>query len=279
MGQEQASQAQGIGQAQGVGQAQSVNRAQGTGAKQGGVNGLKVACAVLAFCLAGLGGYVAYDKLVAKDVKTSSTGTTSVEAEEEVNEVDGGETAKVASGTRNGFAKDTDLGEFYVTKDGEVYFKAVEGSFSAGEHIKNLNMNFGATELIGEKGKYEIRVENIGDYFAWDAKTVEADYKLDVEDIVAIYDAGYGQNRVYWNYQLVDSQGRVHWLIVAPGNYGSANVARAKLFKNFGDYTDVKAVIETNGGDGFDAMLVFGDGTNKALSSDELEKLKVDSEY
>ena len=222
----------------------------------------KILCVIFALATIGLGGYICYDKFVAKNDLTK---TDVVDCEDSVDGVKEGETEDVADvkPKLEGFvdyAEQGDYASYYVTSTGEVYL-VTRAPMSGGVPGKEWTIT--NAEEIGEAGKYTLKLKELGNYspYMYEESTMEIDgYKLDLKDIVYEEEAGFGQNKSELTTVFVDSDGNMS-ILTTKGSYSGS--ATAKLEKNV--LQNVAGIKVVDGGEAARTMVFFRDGSQQFL--------------
>lgn len=206
--------------------------------------GLVFLVVILLFTSLGLGGYIAYDKMIKKDaspkIETNNeevveTKDTENEKEEQVQDVEKTRTAQILHGTPvlNGIKG----GTIIVTKEGFVYFEPSETQKEA-EGI----------EKIGTYGEYELEDYITG--LGWDEvnqKLTEEHkfngYKLNLDNVVSAYDVDEGNGNAYQNYLFTQEDGTVDLLA-----FGYVNgITKAVFEKNVSEHSNIVSVTQSAG--------------------------------
>lgn len=232
-------------------------------AKKGGKLA-KILCVLFALIACGLGGYICYDKFVAKNDLTK---TDVVDCEDSVDGVKEGETEDVADvkPKLEGFvdyAEQGDFASYYVTSTGEVYL--VTRAIPVGGGVPDKEWAITNAEEIGEAGKYTLKLKELGNYspYMYEESTMEIDgYKLDLKDIVYEEEAGFGQNKSELTTVFVDSDGNMS-ILTTKGSYSGS--ATAKLEKNV--LQNVAGIKVVDGGEAARTMVFFRDGSQQFLN-------------
>lgn len=236
---------------------------------------LKILCVLFVLISLGLGGFIIYDKVMNDEGSAPQCAEVADDSEEAGND-DGGEAE--AEGDITGFWKHTDAGVFFVTKKGDVYYEPAESPiYFLGSH--SFSLKFDNSYLPGIAGTYTVSDKDIdGLEVGTPTESIRtrtfSGYKIDVEDIIAINEVGYGQQQVAFEFVLISKSGEASWLTIKPG-YGS-NVAKAKLTKKLGGYENVVNAIVTSANDYTTTILILSDGSQVTLSHAVLETTSVD---
>lgn len=241
--------------------------------KKGGAAG--ILCVVFALIALGACGYIVYSKVIAKPAPTTNCINDTTENNGE-NSGDEGNNS-VAS---TGFVFSGSYGTYYVTKTGDTYLVPGDWRINVGG-LDFVGIKIDSSAISGKYGSYKITDKDITDYvFAYgygeevDGSFTEiSGYKLDITNVVSIYDVGFGQSWNGWNTVFVKKDGTVDWLYVMPDFTNGTNTVKTKLTKNVGEYKDVASVMSTMLADGGGVTLVTKDGGHIKMSVDMLSTL------
>lgn len=233
-------------------------------AKSGKVT--KTLCIIFALATAGLGGYVAYDRISEQnDIPKAAREENSEQTESEA--VSSGGEAKAeepkAAKQRMGFVRENYGMAYYVTAAGDVYLEMRQVQQSD----TWIDWKISNPDTIGAAGVYMLNKDEL-DFHPWSDDMENPVFevegiKLDLNNIVYVSDmVGCGQQVSEIKTYLVDTDGVASILRVnAP--YASATTQSATLEKNI--EKNVAAIMETNLGDAVGSVLVYRDGSQKSL--------------
>ena len=218
----------------------------------------KLLCVVLALIILVLGVYIVVDK-------TSSSSRRQTAGSSQSSQKDKGEGGEENEGEniaskREGYIRQWEFGNFYVTSAGEVYFDF----FIPG----NSNIQFVLNEknMPAERDIFTIRKDQIANFWSIDTDDMVIDgYKLKLNSkIVSVTDMGWGQSVTSYDFGLISEDGELSVL--------SINISgEVTLKENVGDYANVAYTAVSQGADGAMTTIFFRDGTYKNIL--EREKL------
>ena len=218
----------------------------------------KLLSVVLALIILVLGVYIVVDKTSGSSRRqTASSSQSSQKDKGEGGEENEGE--NIAS-KREGYIRQWEFGNFYVTSAGEVYFDF----FIPG----NSNIQFVLNEknMPAERDIFTIKKDQIANFWSMDTDDMVIDgYKLKLNNkIVSVTDMGWGQSVTSYDFGLISEDGELSVL--------SINISgEVTLKENVGDYANVAYTAVSQGADGAMTTIFFRDGTYKNIL--EREKL------
>lgn len=218
----------------------------------------KLLCVVLALIILVLGVYIVVDKTSGSSRRqTAGSSQSSQKDKGEGGEENEGE--NIAS-KREGYIRQWEFGNFYVTSAGEVYFDF----FIPG----NSNIQFVLNEknMPAERDIFTIKKDQIANFWSIDTDDMVIDgYKLKLNNkIVSVTDMGWGQSVTSYDFGLISEDGGLSVL--------SINISgEVTLKENVGDYTNVAYTAVSQGADGAMTTIFFRDGSYKNIL--EREKL------
>ena len=218
----------------------------------------KLLSVVLALIILVLGVYIVVDKTSGSSRRqTSGSSQSSQKDKGEGGEENEGE--NIAS-KREGYIRQWEFGNFYVTSAGEVYFDF----FIPG----NSNIQFVLNEknMPAERDIFTIKKDQIANFWSIDTDDMVIDgYKLKLNSkIVSVTDMGWGQSVTSYDFGLISEDGELSVL--------SINISgEVTLKENVGDYVNVAYTAVSQGADGAMTTIFFRDGTYKNIL--EREKL------
>ena len=218
----------------------------------------KLLSVVLALIILVLGVYIVVDK-------TSSSSRRQTAGSSQSSQKDKGEGGEENEGEniaskREGYIRQWEFGNFYVTSAGEVYFDF----FIPG----NSNIQFVLNEknMPAERDIFTIKKDQIANFWSMDTDDMVIDgYKLKLNSkIVSVTDMGWGQSVTSYDFGLISEDGELSVL--------SINISgEVTLKENVGDYANVAYTAVSQGADGAMTTIFFRDGTYKNIL--EREKL------
>lgn len=218
----------------------------------------KLLSVVLALIILVLGAYIVVDK-------TSGSSRRQTASSSRNSQKDGGEGGEENEGEniaskREGYIRQWEFGNFYVTSAGEVYFDF----FIPG----NSNIQFVLNEknMPAERDIFTIKKDQIANFWSIDTDDMVIDgYKLKLNSkIVSVTDMGWGQSVTSYDFGLISEDGELSVL--------SINISgEVTLKENVGDYVNVAYTAVSQGADGAMTTIFFRDGTYKNIL--EREKL------
>lgn len=218
----------------------------------------KLLCVVLALIILVLGVYIVVDK-------TSSSSRRQTAGSSQSSQKDKGEGGEENEGEniaskREGYIRQWEFGNFYVTSAGEVYFDF----FIPG----NSNIQFVLNEknMPAERDIFTIKKDQIANFWSIDTDDMVIDgYKLKLNSkIVSVTDMGWGQSVTSYDFGLISEDGELSVL--------SINISgEVTLKENVGDYANVAYTAVSQGADGAMTTIFFRDGSYKNIL--EREKL------
>ena len=213
---------------------------------------------VLALIILVLGVYIVVDK-------TSSSSRRQTAGSSQSSQKDKGEGGEENEGEniaskREGYIRQWEFGNFYVTSAGEVYFDF----FIPG----NSNIQFVLNEknMPAERDIFTIKKDQIANFWSIDTDDMVIDgYKLKLNSkIVSVTDMGWGQSVTSYDFGLISEDGELSVL--------SINISgEVTLKENVGDYANVAYTAVSQGADGAMTTIFFRDGSYKNIL--EREKL------
>lgn len=218
----------------------------------------KLLSVVLALIILVLGVYIVVDKTSSPSRRqTAGSSQSSQKDKGEGGEENEGE--NIAS-KREGYIRQWEFGNFYVTSAGEVYFDF----FIPG----NSNIQFVLNEknMPAERNIFTIKKDQIANFWSIDTDDMVIDgYKLKLNSkIVSVTDMGWGQSVTSYDFGLISEDGELSVL--------SINISgEVTLKENVGDYANVAYTAVSQGTDGAMTTIFFRDGTYKNIL--EREKL------
>ena len=218
----------------------------------------KLLSVVLALIILVLGVYIVVDK-------TSSSSRRQTAGSSQSSQKDKGEGGEENEGEniaskREGYIRQWEFGNFYVTSAGEVYFDF----FIPG----NSNIQFVLNEknMPAERDIFTIKKDQIANFWSMDTDDMIIDgYKLKLNNkIVSVTDMGWGQSVTSYDFGLISEDGELSVL--------SINISgEVTLKENVGDYANVAYTAVSQGADGAMTTIFFRDGSYKNIL--EREKL------
>lgn len=218
----------------------------------------KLLSVVLALIILVLGVYIVVDK-------TSGSSRRQIAGSSQSSQKDKGEDGEENEGEniaskREGYIRQWEFGNFYVTSAGEVYFDF----FIPG----NSNIQFVLNEknMPAERDIFTIKKDQIANFWSIDTDDMVIDgYKLKLNSkIVSVTDMGWGQSVTSYDFGLISEDGELSVL--------SINISgEVTLKENVGDYANVAYTAVSQGADGAMTTIFFRDGTYKNIL--EREKL------
>ena len=218
----------------------------------------KLLCVVLALIILVLGVYIVVDK-------TSGSSRRQIAGSSQSSQKDKGEGGAENEGEniaskREGYIRQWEFGNFYVTSAGEVYFDF----FIPG----NSNIQFVLNEknMPAERDIFTIKKDQIANFWSMDTDDMIIDgYKLKLNNkIVSVTDMGWGQSVTSYDFGLISEDGDLSVL--------SINISgEVTLKENVGDYANVAYTAVSQGADGAMTTIFFRDGSYKNIL--EREKL------
>ena len=218
----------------------------------------KLLSVVLALIILVLGVYIVVDKTSGSSRRqTASSSQSSQRDKGEGGEENEGENI---ANKREGYIRQWEFGNFYVTSAGEVYFDF----FIPG----NSNIQFVLNEknMPAERDIFTIKKDQIANFWSMDTDDMIIDgYKLKLNSkIVSVTDMGWGQGVTSYDFGLISEDGELSVL--------SINISgEVTLKENVGDYVNVAYTAVSQGADGAMTTIFFRDGTYKNIL--EREKL------
>lgn len=218
----------------------------------------KLLSVVLALIILVLGVYIVVDKTSGP----SRRQTVGLSQSSQKDKGEGGEeneSENIAS-KREGYIRQWEFGNFYVTSAGEVYFDF----FIPG----NSNIQFVLNEknMPAERDIFTIKKDQIANFWSIDTDDMVIDgYKLKLNSkIVSVTDMGWGQSVTSYDFGLISEDGELSVL--------SINISgEVTLKENVGNYANVAYTAVSQGADGAMTTIFFRDGTYKNIL--EREKL------
>ena len=218
----------------------------------------KLLSVVLALIILVLGVYIVVDK-------TSGASRRQIAGSSQSSQKDKGEGGAENEGEniaskREGYIRQWEFGNFYVTSAGEVYFDF----FIPG----NSNIQFVLNEknMPAERDIFTIKKDQIANFWSMDTDDMIIDgYKLKLNNkIVSVTDMGWGQSVTSYDFGLISEDGELSVL--------SINISgEVTLKENVGDYANVAYTAVSQGADGAMTTIFFRDGSYKNIL--EREKL------
>lgn len=221
----------------------------------------KLVTILLAVVILGLGGFIVWDKTANSSNIRSTTGSSKNKTSGKDSEKEGDkkEDDKVAV-KRDGYMRQWQFGNFYVTSKGEVYFDFFVPSNSP------IQFKLNEKGMPAERGNYTFTKDDIANFWTVNeddnSMTVNA-YKIKIDSkIVGVTDMGWGQNAITYDYGLISEDGNLSILSV----HISGDIT---LDENVGGYENVAYTAITEGSDESVTTIFFRDGTYKIVKSRE----------
>ena len=218
----------------------------------------KLLSVVLALIILVLGVYIVVDKTSGP----SRRQTVGLSQSSQKDKGEGGEEneGENIANKREGYIRQWEFGNFYVTSAGEVYFDF----FIPG----NSNIQFVLNEknMPAERDIFTIKKDQIANFWSIDTDDMVIDgYKLKLNSkIVSVTDMGWGQSVTSYDFGLISENGELSVL--------SINISgEVTLKENVGDYANVAYTAVSQGADGAMTTIFFRDGSYKNIL--EREKL------
>ena len=218
----------------------------------------KLLSVVLALIILVLGVYIVVDKTSGP----SRRQTVGLSQSSQKDKGEGGEEneGENIANKREGYIRQWEFGNFYVTSAGEVYFDF----FIPG----NSNIQFVLNEknMPAERDIFTIKKDQIANFWSIDTDDMVIDgYKLKLNSkIVSVTDMGWGQSVTSYDFGLISEDGELSVL--------SINISgEVTLKENVGDYANVAYTAVSQGADGAMTTIFFRDGSYKNIL--EREKL------
>ena len=218
----------------------------------------KLLSVVLALIILVLGAYIVVDK-TSGSLRRQTAGSSQSSQKDKGEGGEENEGENIAS-KREGYIRQWEFGNFYVTSAGEVYFDF----FIPG----NSNIQFVLNEknMPAERDIFTIKKDQIANFWSIDTDDMVIDgYKLKLNSkIVSVTDMGWGQSVTSYDFGLISEDGELSVL--------SINISgEVTLKENVGDYANVAYTAVSQGADGAMTTIFFRDGSYKNIL--EREKL------
>lgn len=218
----------------------------------------KLLSVVLALIILVLGVYIVVDKTSGPSRR--QTAGSSQSSQKDKGEGGAENEGENIASKREGYIRQWEFGNFYVTSAGEVYFDF----FIPG----NSNIQFVLNEknMPGERDIFTIKKDQIANFWSMDTDDMIIDgYKLKLNNkIVSVTDMGWGQSVTSYDFGLISEDGGLSVL--------SINISgEVTLKENVGDYANVAYTAVSQGADGAMTTIFFRDGSYKNIL--EREKL------
>lgn len=218
----------------------------------------KLLSVVLALIILVLGVYIVVDK-TSSPSRRQTAGSSQSSQKDKGEGGEENESENIAS-KREGYIRQWEFGNFYVTSAGEVYFDF----FIPG----NSNIQFVLNEknMPAERDIFTIKKDQIANFWSIDTDDMVIDgYKLKLNSkIVSVTDMGWGQSVTSYDFGLISEDGELSVL--------SINISgEVTLKENVGDYANVAYTAVSQGADGAMTTIFFRDGSYKNIL--EREKL------
>ena len=218
----------------------------------------KLLSVVLALIILVLGAYIVVDK-TSGSLRRQTAGSSQSSQKDKGEGGEENEGENIAS-KREGYIRQWEFGNFYVTSAGEVYFDF----FIPG----NSNIQFVLNEknMPAERDIFTIKKDQIANFWSIDTDDMVIDgYKLKLNSkIVSVTDMGWGQSVTSYDFGLISEDGGLSVL--------SINISgEVTLKENVGDYANVAYTAISQGADGAMTTIFFRDGSYKNIL--EREKL------
>ena len=225
----------------------------------------KILCVIFALATAGLGGYICYDKFVVHDMVSSDSPRSEETMAQNVDEQETADIAEVEERPElTGFVDYVGANSwaaYYVTSKGEVYFVPMHIDMGGAPEVEWRISNPGD---IGEAGAFVLNLRELGDFspYMYEGSTLEIEgYKLNLDNITYVEEAGFGQNKSELTSVFVDVDGNMSILTTKGAFTGSAI---ARLEKNV--LKNVACIKVVDGGEQAYTLVIFRDGSQKHLS-------------
>ena len=218
----------------------------------------KLLSVVLVLIILVLGAYIVVDK-TSGSLRRQTAGSSQSSQKDKGEGGEENEGENIAS-KREGYIRQWEFGNFYVTSAGEVYFDF----FIPG----NSNIQFVLNEknMPAERDIFTIKKDQIANFWSIDTDDMVIDgYKLKLNSkIVSVTDMGWGQSVTSYDFGLISEDGELSVL--------SINISgEVTLKENVGDYANVAYTAVSQGADGAMTTIFFRDGSYKNIL--EREKL------
>lgn len=172
-----------------------------------------------------------------------------------------------------GFMVATELGDYYVTKNGSVYFAPADLSKKAGEQsgLKDKNWDFAKDNTPGEIANYSLQLDDFNLKYSGAEEqdfNIKA-YKLNLKRIHSLYKVKLGQQNGDDSDHLVaiDQSGKATLIYVSPG--GSADHQKAIFKMKEIKGKKIVGVLSVDVGEALGALLVEKDGHRSELSLED----------
>ena len=216
-------------------------------------------CILLAIIALGLGGYLVWDKFIAKhEVNTCAT----------VAPVQASDTTKVSSGEtleKASFVVSNAVGSLLITNQGDAYF------WQSQDLTKTLGKGYGMS--FSDKflpGTVVVDQQTIAKEFGDNAASAanKSVYKLDLTgERSAVANTETADGFVNYNFVMANNEGKVDLLMLRPSVKGNTkySAACAMLYKKIDGYNNIVAVQQTETLEGSRTMLTDVNGNNALL--------------
>lgn len=218
----------------------------------------KLLSVVLALIILVLGAYIVVDK-TSGSLRRQTAGSSQSSQKDKGEGGEENEGENIAS-KREGYIRQWEFGNFYVTSAGEVYFDF----FIPGN--SNIQFILNEKNMPAERDIFTIKKDQIANFWSIDTDDMVIDgYKLKLNNkIVSVTDMGWGQSVTSYDFGLISEDGELSVL--------SINISgEVTLKENVGDYANVAYTAVSQGADGAMTTIFFRDGSYKNIL--EREKL------
>ena len=185
-----------------------------------------------------------------------------------------------------GLLKTASVGDFYITKSGEVYLDPIDKPFDNGYETDYLlrPRDYDQKKLPGKYGKYTITKDNVAAIGSGlsdgkaPTKVTFYGYKLNISNIVSMFGPlNFGQAWNGYNYAFVSKSGTVDWLNIVPGMKtadGYDMKASSILTKKVGGHEGVASVMVAYNAGANTVVFIKKDGGHIWLGSKITQKLE-----
>ncbi len=225
-----------------------------------------ILCVVFALVALGLGGYLIYDKVIAKDDKTNCAvaDKNDEKKENETNLLGDKDTSFIYSPSVYGVF----YGTYFVTNEGDVYLNT-DSTYA--DYDSSVKWTPTMAKEAGEKGNFELKAADIRggeiDVDGADSYKING-FKLNLTNIRYLTEIMHGQQRVGVQTAFIDKDGNLSLLFAKDeGKYPRETlILKKNIDKN------VVSVLPVYDDNGYNTMIFYRDGSSKLMDVSVFEE-------
>ena len=237
---------------------------------------LKALCMFFAILALGVGGFILYDKVIAR--KDEPKCVEALKKDEEKSEDGNAEEGQPEEEPASKMAGSVQIRGDYGYGPRAMYYFTSDGNVYARFYHKWTPFKFKSADGIGEWGKYTIDSAKLGDWRPSQSITddtefvLEDAYKLDLKNVMFSCEMLYGQAMVKAYEAFIDTKGNMSVLVIANESdmgYQGDSSDYARLYKNI--EKDVMSVSVVEGSGYIYSLVHYRDGSQKPFNFDKLK--------